>query len=332
MSHNSSPVVTPKPGEPFVMGIDVCKERLDIALCNGQSLESVNFDSAGLRKLMKMVDQYAVRLVVVESTGGIERPLLDTLLDAGKNVSLVQPGRVRYFAQADAKFAKTDKIDAVILARFGSLMAPRLLEKRSQKQADLDALVTCRRQLLEVRTEQTNRRRLVTNKAAIKSMDAVMRTINSQVETLDKKIRDIIDDDDTFSEIDRVLQTVPGVGPVVSSNVLANFNELGKMDRTETAALLGVAPFNRDSGDRRGKRSIRGGRMDVRNAFYMAATSAMIHNPVIRVFADRLAAKGKDYKVIATACMRKLAILLNAMLRDNLTWDELEVVKNFKTV
>lgn len=327
MSQNISPEVPSKPIEQFVMGVDVCKERLDIALCNGQFLESLNFDSAGLKKLLKMVDQYAVQLVVVESTGGIERSLLDALLDAGKNVALVQPGRVRNFANAGKNFAKTDKIDAIILARFGRLMAPRLLEKRSQKQTDLDALVTCRRQLLEVRTEQANRRRLVTNKIAQKSMDAVDRTINSQIDTLNKKIRDIIDDDDLFGEIDRILQSVPGVGPVVSSTVLANFNELGKMDRTETAALLGVAPFNCDSGKRRGQRNIRGGRMDVRNAFYMAATCAMIHNPVIKIFADRLAAKGKEYKVIATACMRKLAILLNAMLRDGLTWDQLNVTK-----
>lgn len=312
------------------MGIDVCKDRLDLALCNGEFLESLPFDAAGIKKVLAHLDRLPIRLVVVESSGGTERTLLDALLDAGKHVALVQPGRVRNFAHAGGHLAKTDKIDARIIARFGKLMAPRLLEKRSQKQADLDALVTCRRQLLDVRTMQTNHKRLVTNKAALKSIAKVLQTIEQQIQTLDKKIRDIIEDDDDLSDTDRLLQSVPGVGPVLSATVLAAFNELGKLDRGQAAALLGVAPFNHDSGKHRGQRRIRGGRTDVRNVFYMAAVSAMNFNPVISAFAQRLTKAGKLFKVVATACMRKLAALLNAMLRDNLTWDQLAVVKKLQ--
>ena len=303
-----SPNTAAEPVELLVLGVDVCKERLDLALCDGRILESVDFNPRGIQKLLALFKQFPIRLVIVESTGGIERPLLDALLDAGRYVALVQPGRVRNFAHAGGELAKTDRIDALTLARFGKLMAPRVLEKRSQKQADLDALITCRRQLLEVRTMQTNQKRLVTYKAAIKAVDA----------------------DDDMNDLDRILQSVPGVGPVLSANVLSGFSELGKLDRAQTAALLGVAPFNHDSGKRKGQRRIRGGRTDVRNVFYMAAVSAMTHNPVIKAFADRLTASGKIFKVVVTACMRKLAVLLNAMLRDRITWTELAVTKKIQ--
>lgn len=314
----------------LVLGVDVCQKRLDLALCDGRVLEPVDFDPTGIKKLLALFQQFPIGLVVVESTGGIERPLLDALLDADKPVALVQPGRVRQFALAGGNVAKTDEIDARVIARFGKLMAPRLLAKRSQKQADLDALTTCRRQLLDVRTMQTNQKRLITNKAALKAIDAVLKTVESQIESLDKKIRDLIDSDDDFRDVDRIVQSVPGVGPVAAATLLAGFSELGTLDRAQTAALLGVAPYNHDSGKRHGQRSIRGGRTDVRNVLYMAAVSAMTYNPVIKAFADRLKAAGKVFKVVATACIRKLAVLLNAMLRDGLTWDEMAVTKNLK--
>lgn len=330
-SASSSPAaINPDPATQRVLGIDLCKKRLDLALCDGTSLDSVDFDAQGIQKLLKLIDHHAISLVVVESTGGIERALLDVLLDAGKPVALVQPGRVRQFAQASGNFAKTDAIDARIIARFGKLMAPRLLAKRSEKQADLDALITCRRQLLEVRTTQTNQKRLVRNKAALKAIDAVLKTVESQIQTLDRKIRDIIDSDDDFRDADRIVQSVPGVGPVAAATILASFSELGSLDRGKAAALLGVAPFNCDSGKRHGQRHIRGGRTDVRSVFYMAAVSAMTFNPVIKAFADRLKSTGKAFKVVATACMRKLAALLNAMLRDGLEWNQLGVTKKLQ--
>ena len=325
-----APTVAGNAAPSLVLGVDVCAKHLDLALCDGRFLESVDFDPPGIKKLLALFQQFSIGLVIVESTGGIERPLLDALLDAGRPVALVQPGRVRQFALAGGNVAKTDKIDACVIARFGKLMAPRLLAKRSEKQVDLDALITCRRQLLEVRTMQGNQKRLVTNKAALKAVNAVLKTVESQIESLESKIRDIIDSDDDFRDIDRIVQSVPGVGPVTTAAILASFSELGTLDRAQAAALLGVAPYNHDSGKRRGQRSIRGGRTDVRNVFYMAATSAMQHNPVIKTFADRLTKAGKIFKVVVTACMRKLAVLLNAMLRDGLTWDQMAVTKNLK--
>ena len=318
----------------FVLGVDVSETHLDLDLSDGRFLESVNFDPAGIKKLLALLGQFSIERVAVESTGGIERPLLDVLLDAGRPVALVQPARVRQFALAGGDFAKTDKIDARVIARFGKLMAPRLLAKRSQKQVDLDALVTCRgstelaqvRQLVDVRTIQTSQKRLVSNKAALKAVNAVLKTVASQIESLDEKIRGIIDCDDDFRDIDRIVQSVPGVGPVLAANLIASFSERGNLDRAQTAALLGVAPFNHDLG----KRHIQGGRTDVRNVFYMAATNAMTHNPVIKEFADRLLEAAKRFKVLATACMQKLAVLLNAMLCDGLTWDEMTVMKKVK--
>jgi transposase len=240
------------------------------------------------------------------------------------------PGRVRHFAKADAKLAKTDAIDAAVLARFGQRMAPRLLEKRSKNREELDALVTCRRQLLSVRTEQANRRRLVTSRPALKAIDAVLRAIDKQTDTLDRQIRKLIDSDDDFKGTDRILQSVPGVGIGLSAAILSSLSELGTLGKRQAAALVGVAPYASDSGGRSGTRRIRGGRADVRQVLYMAAYAATKFNPVIRSFYERLRIAGKPFKVAIVAAMRKLIGYLTIMLRDRLTWDQLAVAKNFK--
>ena len=237
--------------------------------------------------------------------------------------------------------AKTDGIDARVLMHFGRLAAPRLTQKRSANQAELDALVTCRRQLTHVRTEQTNRRSRTGSKAALRAIDAVLKTVAKQIEELDRQIRKLIESDDRsgirrlprddFNSTDRLLQSVPGVGPVLSSTLLADLPELGSTDRRQVGALVGVAPFNDDSGRHKGRRAIRGGRTAVRGVLYMATLAAIRFNAVIRTFAGRLRAAGKLKKVVITACMRKLSTLLNAMLRDRLTWDQLDVVKNLQT-
>jgi transposase len=243
-------------------------------------------------------------------------------------VARVNPGCVRHFARGLGILAKTDKIDARVLARFAQLASPRLAVKRSANQCELEALVTCRRQLTQVRTEQTNRRGITSSKPALKAIDAVLKTIEKQIEQLDRQIRKLIDSDDDFNSIDKLLQTVPGVGAVLSSTLLAELHELGSTDRRCISALVGVAPFNHDSGSMKGKRSIRGGRASVRSVLYMATIAAMRFNPVIKVFADRLKKAGKLNKVVIVACMRKLIGLLNAMLRDGLAWDQLSVVRN----
>ncbi len=312
---------------PLALGVDVCKQRLDLAYSDGHAPASLDYDERGLRALLELLKQRPASLVVVESTGGIERPLLNCLLEARVPVARVEPGRVRHFAKADAKLAKTDAIDAHVLALFGQRMAPRLLERRSKNQDELDALVTCRRQLLLVKTEQANRRRTVTSKPALKAIDAVLATLDKQVDALDKQIKKLIDADDDFRDLDRILQSVPGVGIGLSAAVLASFVELGTLHKNKAAALLGVAPFNKDSGQRECPRHIRGGRVDVRNVFYMAAYAATKFNPVIKAFYERLTAKGKPFKVAVTACMRKLVGYLNVMIRTRLTWDQLAVAK-----
>jgi transposase len=313
---------------PLTLGIDVCKARLDLAYSDGHVPDPLTYDDAGLAALLEMLQRKPAGLVVVESTGGIERLLLDALLEACIPVARVEPGRVRHFAKADGTLAKTDVIDARVLAVFGQRMAPRLLEKRSKNQDELDALVTCRRQLLHVKTEQHNRRRLLTAKPARRAIDAVLATIDKQIASLDRQIKKLIDSDDDFRDIDRILQSVPGVGIGLSAVVLSSFVELGTLCKRKAAALIGVAPFNCDSGKRSGARHIRGGRVDVRNAFYMSAYAATKFNPVLKSFADRLKAAGKPFKVIITACMRKLAGYLNVMLRNRITWAQLAVAQN----
>lgn len=320
---------TPVPiGPSIFVGIDTSKEKLDLARSDSDRLLSVGNDAAGFEKIIRSLAELPVALIVVEATGGLERALVDALLEAALPVSLVNPAQVRFFAKGLGILAKTDGIDATVLAQYARLAAPRLAEKRSKNQSELQALITCRRQLLASKTEQSNRRAATSSKSAIKAIDAVLATLAKQIRSLDEQIAGSIDDDEGFKHLDQLLKSVPGVGSIVSATLLAELRELGTTDRCEIAALVGVAPFNRDSGRFKGKRAIRGGRTSVRCVLYMAAVTAIRCNPVIKSFAHRLARQGKAAKVIITAAMRKLLSLINAMVRDNLTWDQLNAVKN----
>ena len=311
------------------MGIDVAKDKLDVAFSEDPAapVDAIPNDPAGIAALVKRLQELKPAVIVVESTGGLERPLLEALLEAQLPVALVHPGRVRHFAKGVGVLAKTDRIDARVLVRFARQAGPRLAERRRKSHDELRDLVACRRQLTATRTQQTNRRGSTFAKAALKSIDAVVKTLDKQIASLDKQIRDIIDADDEFRYLDGLLQSVPGVGPAVSATLAADLSELGDTDRHTVAALAGVAPVPDDSGTTKGKRSVRGGRTDVRCALYMATLTALKHNPVIKAFAQRLKAAGKVNKVMITACMRKLLALINAMVRDGLTWDQLTVVK-----
>jgi transposase len=309
------------------IGIDVAKDKLDLARSDSNALLTVDNAPDGIRRIVELLRTAAPTTIVIEATGGFERPLLDALLDADLPVALVNPGHVRHFARGLGILAKTDKIDAHVLVQFARLASPRLAAKRSANQNELRALIVCRRQLTHVRTEQTNRRASTSSKAAVKSIDAVIKAVEKQIEQLDCAIRKLIDSDDDFNSIDKLLQSVPGVGAVLSSTLLAELGELGTTGRRSIGALVGVAPFNHDSGTLKGKRAIRGGRAAVRCVLYMAAIAAMRFNPVIRTFAQRLKKTGKLNKVVIVACMRKLLALLNAIIRDNLPWNELNLVK-----
>jgi transposase len=316
-------------GAAVYVGIDVSKEKLDLARSDRDGVVTYANDAAGIAAIVRLLADAgpAPAMVVVEATGGLERPLLEALLDAGLPAALVHPGRVRYFAKGLGILAKSDRIDGRVLLRFGQLAAPRLAEKRSKNQAELADLVACRRQLAATRAQQLNRRCTTASKSALRSLDAVIATLDRQVESLDRKILALIDADDDFRDLDKLLRSVPGVGPTLSATLAAELRELGDADRREVGALAGVAPYDDQSGRRDGRRSIRGGRTALRCVLYMAALAAMRFNPVIRSFADRLKAAGKRNKVVIVACMRKLLTLINAMARDGLTWDQLDVVK-----
>ena len=330
---------TDRPDALFV-GIDVALQKLDVARsatrCDapdapgggrGAAVSTIDNDPAAIARLVRQLTLERPACVAVEATGGLERPLLEALLEAGLPVALVNPNRVRQFARGLGILAKTDRLDAGVLAEFARRAQPRLAQKRSRVRVELEALVTCRRQLIAARTAHQNQLKRTGAKAAAKALRRIIDALDGQVASLDQQVRKLIDSDD-LGPADRLLRSVPGVGAVASATLLAELPELGKTDRRRVGSLVGVAPFSHDSGKLKGTRSIAGGRSAVRCALYMAALTASRCNPVIRSFAQRLKAAGKKNKVVLVACMRKLAALLNAMLRENLTWDELKLVKN----
>jgi transposase len=323
----------------YFVGIDVAKDKLDLARSDSDKLLTVANHPDGFRRIIHDLRGDDLRgddsrgddsrgpgpqVIVVEATGGLERDLVGALLEAGLPVAMVNPGHVRHFAKGLGILAKTDAIDARVLVEFARLAAPRLTQKRSDNQIELDELVTCRRQLTHVRTEQTNRRNSTRSKAALRAIDAVLKILGKQIDDLDRQIKQLIASDDDFNSIDKLLRSVPGVGPVLSSTLLAELHELGSTDRRRICSLVGVAPFNRDSGRMKGKRAIRGGRTAVRSVLYMATVAAIRFNPIIRRFAQRLKAAGKPNMAVIVASMRKMITLLNAMIRDHLSLERTE--------
>lgn len=308
---------------PSWIGVDVAKETLDVAYTSGVGTErrSVANDRAGHRLLIENLPPEAEARVVVEATGGYERALVTALIEAGYRVAIVNPRQVRDFAKALGILAKTDRIDALVLARFGAQVQPRLLEEDPATRAELMQLVARRRQLIELRTMESNRLQQATARAAQKSIRHVLKLLEKEVDQLEAEIaRRLASDDDWRAKIE-LLSSVPGVAKVTSATLVAEVPELGRLNRQAIAALVGLAPFNDDSGRHRGVRRIRGGRSSVRRVLYMAALSARRCNPVIQTFAKRLAAQGKKPKVVIAACMRKLLVILNTMLKNKTHWN-----------
>lgn len=322
MTHSSLP-----DSSSFFVGIDVAKATLDLARSDSGELLRVNNDAQGIARVVDSLRFTPPNMIVIESTGGLERPMLDALLEAGLPVALVNPGNVRHFAIGTGTLAKTDPIDAQVLMEFARLANPRLAEKRSANQVELDALVTCRRQLVQLRAVQVNRRGSTASKSVLKTIDAVLKAVNKEIQKLDRKIRALVESDDDFDSTDKLLRSVPGIGATTSATLIAELGELGSTEHRRLSALAGVAPYNQDSGTTRGKRSISGGRASVRSALYMATITAIRCNPVIRSFAERLDKLGKAKKVQIVACMRKLLGFLNVMVRDRLKWNQLNVVQ-----
>lgn len=306
---------------PVHVGIDVAKAKLDVCLLpTGQTL-SVGNDDDGISKVIALLKGQPVALVLLEATGRYERRIASELLDGGFKVAVVNPRQARDFARALGRLAKTDKIDAATLAEFAKLGHSRICEKQPENRTLLDDLVTRRRQVTQMLAMEKTRQQVPQDKQTRTMIAKVIRLLEQQREDLDRRIAQLIESDDDWRNKRDLLTSVPGVGTVTASTLLADLPELGKLNRQQIAALVGLAPINRDSGLMRGKRKIFGGRASVRCALYMATFSAMKFNPVIRHFAERLRAAGKPFKVIVTAAMRKLLTILNIMLKDNRSWE-----------
>lgn len=308
------------PADVYV-GIDVSKARLDVHIDPSGQSRSVDNNAAGIQSLLKTLKPLNVKLVLIEATGRYERRLAADLLDAAIAVTVVNPRQARDFAKSLGKLAKTDKIDAQILAAFAKLGHHRLAQKTPAALRLLDERVTRRRQVVQMLATEKTRLEQLTDKMAIQTVKKVMRVLDQQREDLDRDIAKLIESDDDWRNKARILDSAPGVGPNTANQLVADLPELGKLNRQEIAALVGVAPMNCDSGSMRGQRHIKGGRADIRTTLYMAAYNAMKSNPVIRAFAQRLKQAGKPFKVIATACMRKLLIILNVMVKTNQHWN-----------
>ena len=301
-----------------VVGIDVSKTHLDVAIGSTGPLFQVPYTQEGLQTLVNRLQ--GTSLIVLEATGGLETRLLHSLTKAGLPVARINPRWARQFASATGKLAKTDCIDARMLAWYGEALHPPITLAPDENQQRLDALVTRRRQLVEMRVAEENR--LASAPESIRSsIQQHLEWLEEQLSALDEEIRQLLQKDSDWAEKVEILQSVPGVGAVTAATLVAELPELGQANNKEIAALAGVAPMNRDSGGRTGKRYIAGGRPSVRQVLYMATVAAIRCNPVTRAFYLRLLAAGKEKKVALVACMRKLLTIWNALLRKRQRWN-----------
>lgn len=305
-----------------VVGIDVSKAQLDIAVIptSPESPSSVPNDSKGHAALLTWLKPLAPRLIVLEATGGYQRALVATLAAAGLPVVVVNPRQVRDFARAVGILAKTDAIDAAVLARFGDSIHPVLRPLPDAQTTALTDLLTRRRQLIELHTAEQNRLHQATAAKVKASIQAVLTVIQKQIRSIDDDLDGLIQECPCWREKETLLTSVPGVGAQTARTLLACLPELGAISRQTVAALVGVAPLNRDSGTMRGKRTTWGGRKVVRSALYMATLVASRYNPVIRDHYQKLLDAGKAKKLALVACMRKLLVMLNAIVRTKTPW------------
>ena len=316
-------MATDPPAIAVFVGIDVSAARLDLSRSIDPAVShSFNNDPQGIAQIIAMLKPLGpqLKLIVVESTGKLEQPLLLALLDAQLPVARVDPKRVRLFAYGIGQLAKTDPIDARVLMRFAELAAPRLTEKQAQNRAELAELLTCRMQLIDTRIVHQNQLSRTTSRIAQKHLESVLDHLKRRIEQLEQQIQRIVDHDDDMRGLDQLLRSFKGVGPILAATLISQLPELGKLSHSQLTALVGLAPYNRDSGTYSGKRSIRGGRPRVRKILYMCTVSALRHNAVLKQTYQRLRAAGKLAKVAITACARKFLRILNAMVRDRRVW------------
>ena len=302
----------------ITIGIDVSKDYLDVASPDGT--KQWPNDLVGHQQLIEHLRRWSLETIVLEATGGYERAVVAELAAADLPVVVVNPRQVRDFARATGRLAKTDAIDALMMAEFGRAVKPPHRPLPSEKQRDLQQQLSRRRQLVGMLTAERNRLGQATDTLVCKTIEAVSQTIQRQIDDLDDQLQKTIEQTPAWREKENLLRSVPGVGPQTALALLIELPELGLCSRQEIAALVGVAPINRDSGKLRGRRTTWGGRATVRSALYMATLVAARHNPVIHSHYQRLKQLGKKKKVALVACMRKLLCMLNAILRDNQPW------------
>ena len=303
------------------IGIDISKDHLDIADSTTQNTWRTSNDETGIANLTKRLSTPAPTLIVLEATGGLETPLASALAADRLPVVVVNPRQVRDFAKATGQLAKTDTLDAKVLARFAAAVRPEMRQIKDQETRELAALVTRRRQLVEMLSTEKTRLKQV-SKPIRQNVETHITWLKKQIREMDQDLSKTLKRSSVWRENDQIIQSVPGAGPILSINLLANVPELGTLNRRQIAALIGLAPLNRDSGTFRGRRCIWGGRAGVRSTLYMATVTAMQYNPVIRSFYQRLTEKGKPFKVAITACMRKLLTIINTMVKTKTRWNE----------
>ena len=303
------------------VGIDVAKANIDIAVRPTGRVWRASYDAAGIEELVSQLANLTPATVLLEATGGLEVPLVAALAAAALPVVVVNPRQVRDFAKATGRLAKTDALDAQVLAHFAEAVRPPVRPLRDADTQELNALTTRRSQLMTMLVAEKNRLGRATG-AVRPSIQAHITWLEQQLKDLDEGLKQTLRQSPVWREKDDLLRSVPGVGEQLSRSLLAYLPELGALDRKQIAALVGVAPMNRDSGTVRGKRTIWGGRARVRAVLYMSALVASRFNPVIRTFYQRLLAAGKPKKLALTACMRKLLTILNAIVRTGQRWDQ----------
>jgi transposase len=302
------------------VGIDVSKNHLDVHIRPTGDSFRVTYDDAGLVTLVEHVRPFAPAVLVLEASGGYEVTVAATLASAALPVAVVNPRQIRDFARATGQLAKTDTLDARILALFAEAVRPAARPVPDEQAAALGALIARRRQLVDMLGAEHNRRRLLRDHRLPRHLDAHIAWLEEALRRLDHDLTTLIRSTPVWREADDLLRSVPGIGPVTACTLIADLPELGRLDRRRIAALAGLAPIARDRGAFRGRRMIMGGRPHIRRVLYMATLTAIKHNPAIRAFPQRLVAAGRPGKVALTAAMRKLLTILNAMLRDRRPW------------
>jgi transposase len=302
------------------IGIDVSKQQLEVAAHESDyQFRCPNKPSAFGELIAELIVLRPV-LIVLEATGGLEMPVVSALHAAGLPVVVVNPRQVRDFAKALGQLAKTDRLDARVLAHFAAAIKPPLRPIKTKDEQELDALTRRRGQLIEMLTDEKNRRGSAASDSVADKIKEHIDWLEECIAELDQQLKALLQTSAPWQAKDEILQSVPGIGPVTAFSMIADLPELGTLNRQQISKLVGVAPLNRDSGQLRGIRHIYGGRAHLRSVLYMAALTAVRHNEVIKEFYERLRAKQKPFKVAITACMRKLLAIINVMVRDSTTW------------